>query len=643
MERKFSHNQSADNSCEFSVLVVYRSLSSSYAVEILTRPLAFLLLINKSRRKNIPHHISRKLPFLFSSKNLTLFVLLSPFQILSAIDIQTMEKRVRFRSPTPTVNPPPKKTQGKQELSSSSSSSSSTITIPATSHCPSYSSASLSELSKLPTFRSDRAGFYTQFAHLPCSLIANSSAAPPTILALKQHIQALCQLLYKLEPATTADEPSQSGEWRLPSPTFDFLNDLQIPYESDDPAENKPVTSLANQNPSAAKYYASASKFRHPTSDPAQTCPLDLDPASRTIPHTRAHANKLLTYLDRRHAATGGILSMTPSPAIAHTFLSQWLLYTSRLVVRLAELEREVINLREVLGNESLVAGVRAHASLNQNGESSAREMLFPQDRYVLAGLSDALWLRITEALNISAEEAINRETNNDVGTVRGSGPFETTSAGTDSDLETDQEQARYGDIVSWVETTARLYRVRGHETVFVIPAWNMHQGARAVREVERGPLVTSVPHVRRSDADTADEWHTAGVNVRETRLAREIASLKRSLAEARDERDNEKRMRLGAKMYDKGAEALSGGKQKKKDDDPSKYSNLDWSSGSPSAYSSPYSSSSSSSTASADHDERAKGKEKSPGKHVSWARQTEKTSETSRSISAGKERERLS
>lgn len=460
-----------------------------------------------------------------------------------------MDKPTRFRSATPMVIPTQKGGRGKQE----SSSSSSTIAIPATPHCPSYSSVFLSELAKLPAFKPDRVGessfhsVHSRFAHLPCSLIANSSVAPPTVLALKQHIQALCQLLCDLEPAMPTNEPIQRGHPGLPTPTFDFLADLQIPYHSDEVAENIPVESLANQHPSAAEYYASVSKFRRSASDPAQTCPLDLDPASRTIAHTRAHANKLLTYLDDRYASSGGILSMTPSPATAHTLLGQWLLYTSRLVVRLTELEREIVNLREVLANEALVAGVRAHASWNQNGESSAREMLFPQDRYVLAGLSDTLWLRITEALSISAEEAVEREINTSVGMVRGSGPFQTTSDGTDSDPATDQQRAKYGNVVSWVETTARLYRVRGHETVFVIPAWDMHPGSKAVRAVERGPLVMSVPKIHDSSAKTADGRRTVRMSAHEReveadtkRLAEEIASLKRSLEEARYQRESE-------------------------------------------------------------------------------------------------------
>lgn len=185
-------------------------------------------------------------------------------------------------------------------------------------------------------------------------------------------------------------------------------------------------------------------------------------------------------------------------------------------MVRLAELEREVVNLREVLANEALVAGVRAHGSQKQNGEFVAREMLFPQDRYVLAGLNDALWLRITEALSISDTEAIEREKETGVGMVRGSGPFVTILAGADSGPETNLARASYGDVVSWVETTARLYRVRGQETVFVIPAWDMHSGAEAVRAVERGPLVTTLPKARSSGAGTIEEGRTVGSNAYE-------------------------------------------------------------------------------------------------------------------------------
>lgn len=453
--------------------------------------------------------------------------------------------------------------------------SSTSVAIPATAHCPSYSSAFLSELANSPNFKPGPFGknpIQTHFAHLPCSLIANSSAPPPTVVALKQHIQALCHLLSRLEPAPPNDAPHQSLQRALPSPTFDFLTNLLVPCWSNDPAANRPVASLANQHPSAAEFYASSAGSHRHASEPAKICPLSLDPASRTLNHIRAHVNKLLTYLDHRYAANGGILSMTPAPAAAHTLLGQWVLYTSRLVARVAELEREVVNLREVLGHEVLVAGVRARARPNENGESSAREMLFPQDRYVLAGLSDALWLGITEALSISAEEAIDREIATGARMVRGSGPFTTTAgAGAGSNLATGGEQASYGNIVSWVETTARLYRVRGHETVFVIPAWDMHPGSEAVRAVEQGPLVTSLPKLRSSGAGTPDEWRTVGVSAHEreteaetTRLWNEVASLKRGIEQVKNEHEDEKRLRRKAEERAERAEARLHGEKTK-------------------------------------------------------------------------------
>lgn len=46
---------------------------------------------------------------------------------------------------------------------------------------------------------------------------------------------------------------------------------------------------------------------------------------------------------------------------------------------------------------------------------------------------------------------------------------------------------------MSWVEVTSRVFRVRGQKSVFIIPAWDIHPGAEAVREVENQPLVQTV------------------------------------------------------------------------------------------------------------------------------------------------------
>lgn len=48
-------------------------------------------------------------------------------------------------------------------------------------------------------------------------------------------------------------------------------------------------------------------------------------------------------------------------------------------------------------------------------------------------------------------------------------------------------------NLVSWVEVTSRVFRVKGQDRVFVIPAWDVHPGAEAVRKIENQPLVQTV------------------------------------------------------------------------------------------------------------------------------------------------------
>ena len=48
-------------------------------------------------------------------------------------------------------------------------------------------------------------------------------------------------------------------------------------------------------------------------------------------------------------------------------------------------------------------------------------------------------------------------------------------------------------DVVSRVEVTSRVFRVRGQESVFIIPAWEIHPGAEAVQRIESQPFVQTV------------------------------------------------------------------------------------------------------------------------------------------------------
>lgn len=47
--------------------------------------------------------------------------------------------------------------------------------------------------------------------------------------------------------------------------------------------------------------------------------------------------------------------------------------------------------------------------------------------------------------------------------------------------------------MLSLVEVTSRVFRVKGHESVVVIPAWVVQVDAEAVRKIENQPLVQTV------------------------------------------------------------------------------------------------------------------------------------------------------
>jgi hypothetical protein len=83
------------------------------------------------------------------------------------------------------------------------------------------------------------------------------------------------------------------------------------------------------------------------------------------------------------------------------TYLGQWIIYTANLSMRIAQLEVEVENSRNVLAGEATAPWVLGRASFFGGGEGGefGRELLFPQDRYVLSGLSQGPWERLDEKL----------------------------------------------------------------------------------------------------------------------------------------------------------------------------------------------------------------------------------------------------
>lgn len=354
------------------------------------------------------------------------------------------------------------------------------------------------------------------FAHVNCfHLTRPHTRAPATLIELKQHAQAVCLLLSILQPSADKKAwPNVAANPPFPH-QFDFLSDLNDPYPGKHteslrlkPVHNKPLVGLTNTLQSD-----------HGGLHNIEKC---------TKPELVSYTNMLLTRLDHLYRSTGGILSIPPPRPPPETadetdeshrdadygqtdsILAQWLDYTRVLTVRLASLERETAAMREVMGHEAFVANVRgkqARARTSNGDGGGERELVFPQDRYVLAGLSDGLWARLHEELSV--QEGQDWDERNEAREEREHGRGVQRRGWEDFGAS---EAADYDEtkVVTWIETTSRLYRIRGHETIFVIPGFGLHPGAPAVHRVERTPLVQSVPERRVINGDFSNAGATA-------------------------------------------------------------------------------------------------------------------------------------
>lgn len=186
----------------------------------------------------------------------------------------------------------------------------------------------------------------------------------------------------------------------------------------------------------------------------------------------------------------GGLLALLPSDdgkgkekESERGIFGQWLRYTQSLVQRVAELERDAASMRELPGGGHTSHGVCGQCTAGGKG---ARVSMFPEDRYVLAGLNEATWARLNEELDVTAEITAARD--------HRAGEKLRCRGRSEEDLIGGFEGDLGGkNLVSWVEVTSRVFRVKGQDRVFVIPAWDVHPGAEAVRKIENQPLVQTV------------------------------------------------------------------------------------------------------------------------------------------------------
>ncbi|KAH8911364.1 hypothetical protein BR93DRAFT_943373 [Coniochaeta sp. PMI_546] len=340
--------------------------------------------------------------------------------------------------------------------------------------------------------------------HLNCSYLS-THGRPPTLLALKQHAQALCNLILMLVPTTGAGEidaaHAPGADSSAPDPlavkhrlndAFDFLTDLRTPYTNIDPDHQLPLNSLVNEvrsrsDLSGTEYHCALahSPPPRPRGEPARPY------ASHH--NLLMHANACLERLDHEFGAEGGLMALLPGDgeheqadkaAARNSLLGQWLGFTQHLVRRTHELEIAYGNALDIVQADAVVPA-QALSALGPDGRSVGRRIAYPQDRWVLANAGDDTFEYVQRLLD--AREAVDQEKES---MWRGQGV-----SGERMWRGSKGGQAAARGIVA-VTVGTRYYRLAGggHGTVFVVPGWDGNPAVEYTRALERRPGVLGVP-----------------------------------------------------------------------------------------------------------------------------------------------------
>lgn len=348
--------------------------------------------------------------------------------------------------------------------------------IPQTDYAPAYSSPFLINLHENYPLK-EGVKLEHLFEHLNCFQLTPFFADEgPTLNSLKQHAAAVCCLIYYLHQTKDGTSP-QRPEWPVVAAdleffgAFDFLNNVvHQPFPEDglsgDPQHSQPLAQLLNSI----------------TSD---------HPGLGELSHNEAQlvheTENLLTRLDEIYRDTGGLQSIPlppPHSSMRESLLARWIEYVQRLKQRLISLQSESIALRQALSHEAVIPNVRSKSTARPTKNKSKNEKVIPQDGYIFTGLSEELHTVLRQQLNLTEAEAedwahvLPKEGSRGI-FARGWGDFYLDGSAGGSVFNED----RQWDVKAWIETSSRLYKVRGHDTIFVIPAFGIHPDARAIDE----------------------------------------------------------------------------------------------------------------------------------------------------------------
>ena len=374
--------------------------------------------------------------------------------------------------------------------------------IPATSFAPVYRSTFILGLS--PENFKTRDQIMGALSHVNCSYLSSPDLAP-TLLQLKQHAQALVILIKNLTISTlpavidNKNTEVQGANAFNDGETYDFLNDLNHAYEG--PVNeaykrhhNMPLTTLMNvlQQTTLNDHQGGV-----PMTTVRDICPLHhahkMPANGSSLPYAThqaliSHANEVLELLDHEYSAKGGLLSILPPKEqnddrakAETTLLGQLILYMQRLVQRLHDLERLYANSMDALAGEAVVPH-QALSRLGPNGRKG-RELVYPQDRFVLVNAGEDLWQFLNSEFEKKEKIDAAVDDNCRLMGVTGEAIWEQRGG---------KEFARG---ITALDITTRYYRLREDtlKTIFIIPAHAEHPGTKVTREMEKQPTVVSV------------------------------------------------------------------------------------------------------------------------------------------------------
>ncbi|KAI0132562.1 hypothetical protein BJ170DRAFT_253263 [Xylariales sp. AK1849] len=411
------------------------------------------------------------------------------------------------------------------------------------------------------------------FKHVNCCYLS-TPGRPPTLAALKQHAQSLAVLVQTLAPSQGPGEINNANTAKgtakefVDGEAFDWLNDLETPYSTHEPAHHRPLNSLVNLVKTHSD--TKGTEYHCPLDQPSERASVKNEDVEKTKQRGKTeeqyqndrqskpfarhmnilmHANELLEILDHEFSATGGLLSILPTEHEVEaaqfedaktTLIGQWLLFTQQLVARMHDLEIAYANSLDLLAREAVVP--MQHMSAHGPDGRSGREIVLPQDQWVLANAGEDVLSFMQQTLDRK-----QREWENSLRTGRARGVSgEVLSP---HDAPTGAERG-----IVYVDLITRYYRLTGHGhdrgPIFILPAYADRPGTKYTRQMEDRPTVVSVPTPmypeRMSEWETrmkGKEDNLSKLYITNTQLSRDIVELqnenrrlKNEVGDAQDE-----------------------------------------------------------------------------------------------------------